>query len=272
MPAPSLVVATFNLHAGVDGWGRPFDIEKAVGSLDADVIVLQEVWKPPATPSTAQSVASALGYEVFEQALATGRRAGPHPQADHRWMRAFDWRGNSHAIYLDSERTLPPAVVRSTRFAQAETGSWGIAVITRLPVLSHKVIDLGMPPRDRTQRAALVVRVDVEGRPVTVAGTHMTHLTYGSPKYFVRMNRTLTDLTGDEPAVLAGDMNLWGPPTTMLLRGWRRAVTGRTWPSWRPHSQIDHIFVKGPLAVTDGSVMPAGGSDHRAIRARLSLT
>ena len=66
-------------------------------------------------------------------------------------------------------------------------------------------------------------------------------------------------------------MNLWGPPVRALLPGWRLAVTGRTWPSWRPHSQIDHILVRGRLKVGSGTVLPPAGSDHRPVRAELIL-
>jgi hypothetical protein len=41
-----LVVASFNVHGGVDGFGRPFDVIAACGELDADLVVLQESWSP----------------------------------------------------------------------------------------------------------------------------------------------------------------------------------------------------------------------------------
>ncbi len=47
-------------------------------------------------------------------------------------------------------------------------------------------------------------------------------------------------------------MNLWGPPVSSYFRGWRRGVTGRTWPALRPHSQLDHVLVTPPVTVTDG--------------------
>jgi endonuclease/exonuclease/phosphatase family metal-dependent hydrolase len=53
------------------------------------------------------------------------------------------------------------------------------------------------------------------------------------------------------------------------MPGWRRAVVGRTWPAWRPHSQIDHILVRGALQPVRGEVLPHGGSDHRPVRAEL---
>jgi len=64
-------------------------------------------------------------------------------------------------------------------------------------------------------------------------------------------------------------MNLWGPFVARLLPGWRRTVRGRTWPAWRPHSQLDQVLVRGPLTFCGGDVLPAAGSDHRAVRADL---
>ncbi|HEY3942015.1 MAG TPA: endonuclease/exonuclease/phosphatase family protein [Acidimicrobiales bacterium] len=270
-PDRTIVVASFNVHAGIDGWGRSWDLTGAVRRLDADVIVLQEVWWPDGRTSMATEVGEALGYRVLEHPLAAGRRASPHPRATSRWMRPLDWRGTAHALYLDSERAIGRPARASERYATAERGRWGLAVLSRLPVLEHRVIQLGRLPRDRVTRAVLVAAVEAHGADVLVAGTHMSHLTYGSPLQFIRLGRALRGPTAGRPAVLAGDMNLWGPPASLLLPGWHRAVSGRTWPAWRPHSQVDHLFVKGPLVPTAADVLPDWGSDHRAVRATLTL-
>jgi hypothetical protein len=39
-----LTVANFNIHAGIDGWGRPYDFVSACRQIDADVLVLEETW------------------------------------------------------------------------------------------------------------------------------------------------------------------------------------------------------------------------------------
>ena len=284
----SVVVANFNVHAGVDGWGRPFDVVAGCRPIDADVLVLEECWTPEASatdrPSersgtdranstgTAEAVATALGYERYELTLATGRRAQPRPEANERWMQSMDWRGASHAIYLDQHRPMPPSIGRSPRFVEASPGRWGIAVLTRLPVVDHQEIDLGRLRRDRARRAALLVRLDVGGgRTLTVVGTHMTHLSYGSPLQFTRLRHLLAPLVGDGPAVLVGDMNLWGPPVAALMPGWHRIVRGKTWPAWRPHSQVDHILARGPVRALRGEVLAMAGSDHRPVRAQLTL-
>ena len=72
----------------------------------------------------------------------------------------------------------------------------------------------------------------------------MSHLHMGSHRNWAELRRQLrTEARPD--AVLAGDMNTWGPLVHLFMPGWQRAVIGRTWPSWKPHSQIDHIMVRG---------------------------
>jgi endonuclease/exonuclease/phosphatase (EEP) superfamily protein YafD len=84
------------------------------------------------------------------------------------------------------------------------------------------------------------------------------------------MSRLLPQLPPPgRPAVVAGDHNFWGPGVVAFLRGWKRAVRGRTWPARRPHSQIDHILVRSGTEVLSSEVLPDVGSDHRPVRARL---
>jgi endonuclease/exonuclease/phosphatase family metal-dependent hydrolase len=268
---PSFSIATFNVHAGVDGWGRPFDVIEACRVLDADVLVLQEIWTPQSGSGIAADVGTALGYTVFEQMFAGGRLAGPHPDADGRWMKSFDWRGPSHAIYLDSEKPLDATTRRSPRYLDAEPGHWGVAVLSRLPVGGHSVIDLGRLRQDRAQRFAVAVEVEVGGTPLNVVGTHMSHISYGAPVHFIRLSRAIRERVPSGPAVVAGDMNMWGPPVSAFFPGWRRAHRAKTWPAWRPHSQVDHILLRGPLTVVDGSAFASMGSDHLPLRVCLTV-
>jgi endonuclease/exonuclease/phosphatase family metal-dependent hydrolase len=269
---PTFVIGTFNVHAGVDGWGRPFDVVEACRAIDADVLVLEESWTPDDGPGTADRVAQAMGYSVVEHALAAGRLAAPHPGADSRWMRSLDWRGASHAIYLDSERPFGDRTRASTRYRTAQPGRWSLAVLSRFPVESWRVFELGRLPRDRARRVAIVAGLRVGGSLVTIVGTHMSHITYGAPRHYLRLGRHLRDTLGDGPAVLAGDMNMWGPPVTLLLPGWKRALRSKTWPAWRPHSHVDHVLIRGPMSTVRAEVLPASGSDHLPVRVQLALT
>jgi endonuclease/exonuclease/phosphatase family metal-dependent hydrolase len=264
------VAASYNLHAGVDGWGRSHDVLGVCRSIDADVLVLQEAWHPDGGAGTAAEIGEALGYQVTSVTLARGRRARPHPEADGRWMRRLDWRTASHAIFLDSRRPFSPRVTRSERFVEAEPGSWGIAVLSRLPVLESSVLGLPQLRRDRVTRAVLALDVELGGRRVGIAGTHMSHLSHGSALHFRAVARLLEQVFGDQPALFAGDMNLWGPPIHAFFGQWQRAVKGKTWPAWRPHSQLDHLLVRG-FDVQASGVWPESGSDHRPVWARLSL-
>lgn len=258
------------MHAGVDGWGRPFDVIGACRQIDADVLLLEENWAPDGGASIARQVGDAMGYVVVEHHLAGGRLAGPHPGADEHWMRSFDWRGKSHAIFLDSERPFSAQVRGSRRFEDAQRGHWGIAVLIRLPVIGSSILELGRLARDRARRAALAVTIDAGGTSVTVIGTHMSHITYGAPRQFASLAKEIRTLLPDGPVVLAGDMNLWGPPVSLFFPRWRRALRHKTWPAWRPHSQVDHVLVRGPLRVVAADALCAAGSDHLPIRVTLA--
>jgi endonuclease/exonuclease/phosphatase (EEP) superfamily protein YafD len=48
-------------------------------------------------------------------------------------------------------------------------------------------------------------------------------------------------------------------------------VKGRTWPASRPHSQIDHVLVRGPIDVEAADILGDVGSDHRPVRVRLHV-
>jgi endonuclease/exonuclease/phosphatase family metal-dependent hydrolase len=140
-----------------------------------------------------------------------------------------------------------------------------------LAIDASRFLHLSQLRSDALHRAAVVVDLEVEGYPVSVAGTHMSHLLYGSHRNWAELRDLLRN--GARPdAVLLGDMNTWGPlVVTMFMPGWRRAVVGRTWPAWRPHSQIDHVLVRGALRPVRGEVLPDAGSDHRPVRAVLRI-
>ncbi len=265
-PPASLTVASFNVHMGVDGWGRPYDVTGQCRALGADLCVLQESWTPDdGGPSTATRIAEALGHRVVaEVALAHGRLLSPHPAADERWGPPLF--GPGKALRLDGERwtsSKEPAgrgVVR---------GQWGIAMVSRLPVRDVEVIPLGQLRRDPARRAVIRGWVDLVGGPIAIHATHMAHITQGSHAQYRLLGSELPPVT--TAAALAGDMNLWGPPVTSYVRGWRRGITGRTWPAARPHSQLDHVMVTPPVRVTRARIGGNAGSDHRPVVVTLSI-
>lgn len=261
---PDLVVASFNVHAGVDGWGRPFDVTGACRRLDADVIVVQEAWWPDEAESPFDALAPD-GYTSIELRLAQGQLLSPDPGARRSWG-PRPRRSSRRALRLDGDRDrgrAPPPPGRSfTR------GTWGLAVLSRLPATRVGTVELGHLRRDPAPRAAALVEVHIDETSLLLAGTHLSHLTHGSPRQLATLRR---ELPRSGPRVIAGDMNLWGPPLSTLLPGWRRAVRGRSWPSSWPHSQLDHIFVSEDVKVAEADVVSLGASDHLPVRARLFL-
>ena len=270
--ATDFTVASFNLHGGVDAWGRPFDAVGAATALHADILLLQETWTDEGSPGIAKEVAVATGAQVFEAIMARGRRARPHPRAPKTWGR---WRSKfdgDHALYLESERPLESKLAASERYRNASQGALGIAILSKFPVLASSVIPLRPLRRDRVVRQILAVAVEIDGTEVIVLCAHMAHLTHGGTRHYRRLRRELKLLRDQgKPIIFGGDMNLWGPTVSLQLPHLHRAVKERTWPSWRPHSQLDHLFVNRRLVVLGGRAVDERGSDHRPILARLRL-
>jgi endonuclease/exonuclease/phosphatase family metal-dependent hydrolase len=269
-----LTVANYNMHCGMDGWGRRYDYLAAISSLSADVIVLEEAWTAAGSAEgQAEDAARALGYQLVTHAHGEGRRIQPQPGATETWIARPAFFDHNRALYLTGLRPFPENVQTLSRWQEAEEGTMSIAVLVRpsLPIESTRLVHMSVLPSDRVRRAALVVDLTVEDRPLSVVGTHMSHLLHGSHRNWAELRRQLRTAARPD-AVLVGDMNTWGPLVHVFMPGWRRAVIGRTWPTWRPHSQIDHILVRGTvLRGRRGVVLPHAGSDHRPVRAELDV-
>ncbi|HEY5010175.1 MAG TPA: hypothetical protein VIH73_03405, partial [Acidimicrobiales bacterium] len=67
-------VATFNLHAGVDGWGRPTNVLDHVASLNADVLILPELWRAESGADFVSELTTRLGMDGLFVPLASGQR------------------------------------------------------------------------------------------------------------------------------------------------------------------------------------------------------
>ena len=239
-PVTTITISSFNTHYGflpARPPGPRFDLTAALASADADVIVVQEVWRPDGQTGNVDEAAAALGldmhYVLFGK--ATTRARWPHS-------------------------------------APGGEGTMGLALLSRLPVRVLRRIPLGPTPRDPVPgRSAIEVELDLDGVAVRVIGAHLTsQLPDGAVRQLRRLSRAVP--APGVPTIVAGDCNFWGPGVRAAFRGWRRAVRGRTWPARRPHSQIDHVLVRpGEFEIVGGEVLPDVGSDHRPVRAELRL-
>lgn len=239
---PDLSLASFNTHYGVHAsrraHPRAFDMTAALASLDTDVVVVQELWRPDGERGAVDDAATALGYEIVYEPTSRAT-LGPH------WPH----------LVPDGE------------------GESGIAVLSRLPVRRIGSLALGPTPGDPAPvRTALDVEVDVGPRRLRIVAVHLTSRLPHGPVLQLRRLAPLLPTPGT-PTVIAGDCNFWGPGVVGLLRGWRRTVRGRTWPSRMTHSQIDHILVRpgDGIRASGGRVLPRVGSDHLPVRVDLAL-
>jgi endonuclease/exonuclease/phosphatase family metal-dependent hydrolase len=237
-----LTVASFNTHWGVHRSGRAFDVVAPTLALAADVLVLQEVWRPN-------------GGRCFVDEIAEG----------------MDDATVNEAIFMSDHN---PARPRHLRVPPGPPGTCGIAVISRLPVRHVREIELPHAQGDVVkQRHSLLVTVSVGDGvgddTVTIGGMHASHRLWGSLPQVRRVDRALVETGG--PSVIVGDLNMWGPVVGLAVPNRKRAVLGRTWPAQHPHSQIDHLWIDDDLRVIDSGIAPPTESDHRPIWARLEV-
>ena len=241
-PARDFTVAAFNAHWGIGRYGRfhgvRFDVARVVRGFDADLVVVPEAWR------------DTNGVGVLDALRDDG-------------------------YHVDTIELMPlelrPRRRNSDRTAVPREGAWELGVCSRFPVLDRRLVEMGVVPTDAPGlRHALALTVAIDGTPVDVIGLHVSSKVWRLAP--VRHLLTLRKgLATDRPQILAGDFNFWGPAVGAVMRGWDRPVRGRTYPSWRPHSQIDHVLVRGGIRSLGGEVLAETPSDHRPIRARLRL-
>ncbi len=237
---PSFTLVTFNTHYGLRtprSRCAPYDLAATLDRMGMpEVMVIQEMWRPDGERGSVDEWAQRNGYELFGVTLGRSTLRG-------RWPH----------YHVDGEGTVL------------------LAVLSRIPARVMATPSVGPLIGDPSpQRRVLHTEVTVGDRAVQLVGVHLTsRLPHGPPIQLRRLSRVLPN--SNQPAVVAGDCNFWGPPVCALLPGWTRAVKGRTWPASRPHSQIDHVLVRGPIDVETADILGDVGSDHRPVRVRLRV-
>ena len=249
-----------NVASGRSAAGPVLDaagLADAVAGLDVDVLAVQEVDAgQPRSHGTDQAAVLAAG------------------------LGAVGWRGAATVAGTpDPFRNWSPAgpLLRGPR-TPGDGPLYGIALLSRLPVLEWSVLDLGtgrarLPvqgPDPRTgrlrwwwfpdePRAAVAARLG----PLTVVATHLSFAPHTAVRQLLRLRRWIAGMAG--PVLLAGDLNLPGGVPARLL-GATPLVREPSFPASGPRVQLDHL-----LAVGDGlrgrdaaaTVLPVG--DHRAL-------
>lgn len=226
-----VTIGSLNLHGGMTGAGRPFGVAETLGRLPADIVAVQENWWQPGSPDEVEKAARDWGAELIRVPV------------------------------LADTSLADLGIARSS-----ERGSWGIAVLSRLPVTGYETVDLGQAPRDEVGRMALVCSVTAPGGwPLRLVCTHLTHkLT--SPVQLRRLTRHLA-AAPPAPTVIAGDLNM-PRLATWTAAGFAPTVRGATWPAHRPLVQLDHLLAGAGIDCCGGRVLPPAGSDHLPVLGR----
>lgn len=270
-----ITVANFNVHAGIDGWGRRYDAVSACCALDADLLVIEEDWVgDDPEESIGANVAVAGGYQIITAPSARARRILPPPMTSNL-PRSWAPRRNSHRsrpIRLEASSHAMHSRDTTVRHKMpSTTGEWATSLLSRVPFLHHAFIELPMLRADVARRSAIVATLDLaRSEPVTVIAVHLGHLSHGSPRQMRVLRACSVNQAG--LVIVVGDLNCWGPPLRVFLRGLHDCVSGPTWPAWRPHSRIDHILTNRPDLVATSAVLPNAGSDHRPITASFTVS
>lgn len=155
--------------------------------------------------------------------------------------------------------------------------SWGIALLSRLPLADARTVDLeGLP--------AIDARVVAPAGTFRLLGVHLRPPT--RPAWARQRNRQLATLgrwaaAAEEPVLVAGDFNSspYSPYFAAMLEAGGLRTTGAghgfhfTWPAFLPllGIPIDHCAVSGEFTVLEHRRLPPVGSDHYPLLARLAL-
>ncbi|WP_409329044.1 endonuclease/exonuclease/phosphatase family protein [Trujillonella humicola] len=246
-------IATFNILHGrspADGRVDCDRLAAAVKALDADVLGLQEVDRdqPRSLNADLTAVAAEAMGAVDSQFVAAlaGTPGGT-------WMAA-------------------------TGDEQPGSASYGIALLSRLPVVSWRVVRLpalttrvpvwfrgDRRPRVVGDEPRVAVAAVLEGPDghLTVANTHLSFVPGWNEFQLRRLMRSLAGTR--EPLVVMGDLNM-EPRQAARVSRLRPLASAATFPVEAPTRQLDHLLARGPItAAGPAEAVRLPLSDHRAL-------
>jgi endonuclease/exonuclease/phosphatase family metal-dependent hydrolase len=161
---------------------------------------------------------------------------------------------------------------------QPGSASYGISLVSRLPVVSWRVVRL---PALRAKvpmwfkgrrrpilvsdepRVAVAAVIDGPHGQLTVTNTHLSFMPGWNALQLRRLARSLTGTR--EPLVVIGDLNM-EQRQAAAVSGLRPIATADTFPADTPRRQLDHVLVRGPLRATGPArAVRLPLSDHRAL-------
>jgi len=194
--------------------------------------------------------------------------------ADVVALQELEWRPAAALDLLeDFARRLGCAGVAGPTLL-AQTGHYGNAILTRLPVRAANRVDLSVPGRE--PRGALDLRLGTPHGDLRVVATHLG-LAPAERRAQIRRILGLLAPVRPEPVVLMGDLNewfLWGRTLRWLRAHFGRAAAPATFPARWPLLALDRIWVE-PRALrrtlaAHASERARTASDHLPLRMTLA--
>jgi endonuclease/exonuclease/phosphatase family metal-dependent hydrolase len=247
-----LRVATYNIHKGVRGVGprkrlEIHNIGLGVGTLDADLVCLQEV------------------------------RLFHHGDARHFDHTVFGWPQLGQAEFLAPDGYASAyrtnAVTRGGEHGNALLSRWPLGEVGHHDVSDHRF----------EQRGLLHVPVQWQGRTVHTLVAHFGLIHASRVRQAERLVAYVAKhVPADAPVIVAGDFNDWGERLDPVITagGLQRATppepqrNSPTFPSRLPLFSLDRVYTRG-LRCT-GTQVPHGAawarmSDHLPLLVELEL-
>lgn len=239
-----IVVVSWNIHKGIGGIDRRYDLRRVIdvlGRIRPDLALLQEV-------------ADDLPRSKF------------HDQAE----------------MLSNALDMPHLAFHPEhRFS---IGGYGNAILSRWPLYDVRRVDLTIGRRKRRGVLQARARVRLPRKRSRSVLIHNMHLGLAGSERAAQLERFLASepfrrLHERTPVVVGGDLNdLWGTlgPRFLIPRGFERAGSlSNTFPAAMPVRPLDAIFVRGDLhavrAHPSRLAKARQASDHLPLVAELDL-
>jgi endonuclease/exonuclease/phosphatase family metal-dependent hydrolase len=248
-----LRLATFNILHGRNLADDVVDLATyaaAIGSLDVDVLALQEVDRNQTRSGRADLTA------VAAEAM----------RADHH-------------MFVAALSGSPGATwTAATGQEQPDAAAYGIALLSRCPATSWEVVRLPVVPGPAPMRfhgrrlptlvreeprVAMAACIDSPLGPMTVANTHLSFLPWWNGHQLRTLLRSLR--SAPRPLLLTGDLNMGAAKAARVTGLDPLGEPQATFPVQEPGVQLDHVLASGFTGVATTSVRRLPVSDHLAL-------
>ncbi len=234
-----------------------YNIQAAIGTKAYSQYVTQarlQLFHSKSKMKTLQNISGVISnYDVacLQEVDLGGRRSGFKSQVDE--------------ILLSSDYGF--ASVQENRTV-GNISRHGNAILSKYP--QSDICDLKLPGK-RAGRGAILAKIEAP-KPFYVLNVH---LSLGRADQIMQVEYLAEHAPKDQPVIITGDFNCGASslPLSALasLLEMKRLTTpaDKTYPSWNPRKDLDHILVSKHFSVQDIAVERAGYSDHLPVTSRL---